>query len=79
MTERRLPLRCPSNHWGFAVDATGTHEVRCRARHCRTAEGHAVIHVFDNATGSYVTTVAPQELRAAQRPEDQHHGRNATV
>lgn len=56
MSGRRYkPLVCPGNTWGWAFDATGTLEVRCADRFCRTAEGHAVIHAFDLQSGDYKT------------------------
>jgi len=78
MSERRIPLQCPSNHWGYASDAIGTYEARCKSKYCRTSEGSAVIHVFDLATGSFVTRVAPTQPQAVG-PEEHHHARNTAV
>lgn len=81
MSSRRYkPLRCPGNTWGWAVEATGTLEVRCGDRFCRTAEGDAVIHVFDLATGSFVTRAAQKSVTAqAAGPEEHAHARNTTL
>ncbi len=55
-------------------------EVRCADRFCRTAEGEAVIHIFDLATGSFVTRAAQESVTAqATRPEEHAHARNTTL
>ncbi len=81
MSGRRYkPLRCPGNTWGWAVEATGMLEVRCADRFCRTAEGEAVIHVFDLATGSFVTRAAQESIPVqAAGPEEHAHARNTTI
>jgi len=77
MEPGRIPLRCPSNHYGYALDATGTYEVRCRSKHCRTAEGFGVIHAFDLASGSHSARIDDTvELRPQ---EDHHHGRRQSA
>lgn len=77
MTERRVPLKCPSNVWGHAIGATGTLEVRCRGKYCRTADGGTVMHRFDLADGSFDARAADSE--AVERPKEQDHARNAAV
>lgn len=71
-----IALRCISSHWGYAIDATGYHEVRCRGKMCRLANGDAVIHRFDNRDGSYSTLL--DDRREQTKPEEDH-GRQSTV
>jgi hypothetical protein len=77
-TARRVPLRCPSKHWGYAIDAVGTQEVRCRGQYCKTTTGGTVIHAFDLATGSFGTRVEADTSQAIG-PEEHHHARNTAV
>lgn len=69
VTTPGVALRCPSRHWGFALDAAGTLDVRCRDKRCRTAQGNPVVHRFDLETGAYTTRLDPTvpRRRAAEQ------------
>ena len=73
MSGRRVALVCPSRHWGFAYDASGTLTERCRGKECRTAAGKPVIHAFDLATGGFTAGADEKPERA----KEQHDGRHA--
>lgn len=53
--KREIPIQCPSNVYGYAVDATGTFRVRCKGKFCNHARGTVVFHSFDLSTGELRT------------------------
>lgn len=52
-----VELKCPSAHWGFAENASGSLRVRCSGKRCRLSNNGRVIHKFDLASGSFSTSV----------------------
>jgi hypothetical protein len=55
-----VPIRCPSNSYGYAVDASGMFEIRCKGKFCRSddEERPVVFHLFDLETGTILRTEA---------------------
>lgn len=60
MPEREVHIKCPSNFYGIAVDATGTFRVRCKGKFCKGPEGTVTFHLIDLATGELLR---PEQLR----------------
>ena len=71
-----VALRCPTRHWGFALDAAGVLDVRCTGQRCKTAAGLSVVHQFDLSTGSFRTRPDPSIPRQRVATQEGHHGRN---
>ncbi len=71
MTQVEIQLRCPSNQWGFAEEASGYLSVRCRGRRCRTTDGKPVVHRFELATGSFTAMADHKRISGTLTPTNE--------